>query len=154
MMPTASLDDQGQGEREFGGNGDDDDDDDNVTDDGGSATGGPTAAPPAPSAAPTSPSAAPTFGIGGDGGIDREVPLTPAPTDHAEDLWDWWHQEGTQRADRGHALAAGAGEYADRRFLVGTEDGVVEIDPAALSGKQRRTSGRVLLCTCFVRCDQ
>lgn len=143
LMPTTSMGDRGCG-------GTDDEDDDDYGDDGSSgdiATDDRGAATSAPSAAPPAPSAAPTFEIEADGG-DRDgggTTPTPAPTDHAEDLWDWWHQEGTPRADRAQALATGAGEYADRRFLVGTEDGVVVIDPAASSGK-RRGKASVLLC--------
>lgn len=153
MMPTTPPDGQGQGERGFGGT---TDDDGNAPDDGGSATGGPTPTPPSPSAAPTVPSAAPTsasaaptFGTDGDRGV---IIPTPSPTDHDEDLWDWWHQEGTPRGDRGQALATGVGEYADRRFLVGTEDGVLAIDdPPSASSGEKRTKKRpvfhvILLC--------
>lgn len=119
--PTASPDGHSQVDRGFEGT--DDHDDNDHTDDGRFKPSAPTSAP----------STAPTFAIDGDGGIDRDV--TPAPTDHAEDLWDWWHQEGTPRADRGQALATGLGEYADLRFLVGTEDGVVAIDPEESLGE-------------------
>eukprot|EP00903_Cladosiphon_okamuranus_P017880 g16453.t1 len=133
--PTTSPD--GQSQLDGGFEGTDYYDDDDPTDDGGIR-------PPTPTAAP---SAAPTFAIDGDASIDREgggdvsTTPTPAPTDHAEDLWDWWHQEGSPRADRGQALATGSGEHADLRFLVGTEDGVVAIDPEESLGTTVATSG-------------
>ncbi|CAN0198898.1 unnamed protein product, partial [Ectocarpus sp. 12 AP-2014] len=101
-----------------------------------------------------SPSGAPTPAIASDGGLGRDeggIPTaptaTPAPTHYDEDLWSWWFQTGGQRRDRGHALVNGVGGNASRRYLVGTEDGVVASDSVAsastsdnndMAGRQRR----------------
>ncbi len=120
--------------------------------------------------APTSP----TPGIGGDRGIAADddvddgdgdgygdgdgdsgedpgfVPTpaptggTPAPTDPGYGAWAWWFQTGGPRGDRGTALVNGAGEHIYKRYLVGTEDGVVAVENATSAGESR-TTGVALL---------
>lgn len=129
QMPTASPDGQEPGEGGVGGDEESDDSDG----EGSFGTSAPTWAP-----SPYDP------GNSGDAGLALG---TPAPTNHEEDLWTWWFQTGGPRTDRAQALAIGSGGNTDRRFLVGTEDGVVSTGTSAAAASSET---KCLGLFCFV----